>query len=199
MASCFLKLLADILVDCDNLPVAGLEVDALLINRVDIDYAATVFDGTFKNLITNLELKPGSNKGILLEGVKQVNFHDSEVVVAEDTFNKFKHGFAGRMMHLTKEVRRDIDNMSNSTDGFVVVVQKKWKGLNNESAFVVLGWEQGLFISEGKEASNELDGTFNFKLSSDDLLLEARSPYLVLETDFATTLTAFNTGFVSLP
>lgn len=197
--SCFTKLVTDLTVDCDNIPVAGLEVNVLLINREDIDYVSTTFDGTFKSLITSLELKTGSNKGILLEGVKQINFADSEVVVSEDTFNKFKHGFAGRMIHLTKEVRSDIDNMVNYPYGFVAVVEKIWKGAASVSAFVVLGWQNGLHISEGKEATNELDGVFNFKLSSRDNALEPKNPFIVLETDYATTLTAFNTGFVSAP
>ena len=197
--SCFTKLITDLAFDCDNVPVAGLEVNALIINREDIDYTATVFDATFKSLITSLELKTGSNKGILLEGIKQVNFADSEVVVADDTFNKFKHGFAARIFSLTKETRQDINNMVNYPYGFVVVVEKVWKGAGSASAFVVLGFHNGLHISEGKEASNELDGVFSFKLSSRDTSLEPKNPYIVLETNYDTTLTAFNTGFVSVP
>lgn len=195
--SCFTKLITDLTFDCDNIPVSGIEVNALIINREDIDYVATTFDATYKSLITSLELKTGVNKGILLEGIKQTNFADSEVVVAEDTFNKFKHGFAGRITAMTKETRADIDNMVNYPHGFVVVVEKKWKGAGSASAFVVLGWKNGLHISEGKEATNELDGMFNFKLSSQDIALEPKNPYIVLETNYDTTKTAFDTGFVS--
>lgn len=195
--TCFARLVTDLTFDCDNIPVSGLEVNALIINREDINYTATTFDATYKSLITSLELNTGTKKGILLEGIKQVNFADSEVVVADDTFNKFKHGFAARITGLTKETRADIDNMVNYPYGFVVVVEKKWKGAGSASAFVLLGYRNGLHISEGKEATNELDGMFNFKLASRDDALEPKNPYIVLETDYATTLAAFNTGFVS--
>lgn len=195
--SCFEKLINDLAFDCDNIPVAGIEVNALIINREDIDYVATTFDATYKSLITSLELKSGVNKGILLEGIKQTNFADSEVIVSEETFNKFKHGFAAKITSLTKETRQDINNMVNYQDGFVVVVEKLWKGAGSASAFVVLGFHYGLHISEGKEATNEVDGMFVFKLSSRDISLEPKNPYIVLETDYATTKTAFNTGFVS--
>ena len=195
--SCYNKLVNDIALDCDNQATSGIEVNTLIINREDIDYAATTFDATNKSLITSLELKSGTNKGILLEGVKQINFADSEVVTAEDTYNKFKHGFYGRIESLSAENRQAIDDMVNNPYGFVVVVEKKWKGANQDSSFVVLGWTNGLHISEGKEATNELDGTFNFKLSSLDTNLEPNNPKIVLETDYDTTKTAFMAGFVS--
>jgi hypothetical protein len=119
------------------------------------------------------------------------------VVVSEDSFNKFKHGFAGRIPVLDKKTRAMIDNMVNYPSGFVVIIEKKYKGTNSESAFVMLGFKNGLHITEGKEATNEADGMFTFKMSSLESMLEPHNPKIVLETDYATTKTAFNAGFLS--
>lgn len=57
MAVCDDVINYDVEVDCANLPGAGLEDDAILINRADIDYASCVFDAVQKNIITDLVLK----------------------------------------------------------------------------------------------------------------------------------------------
>ena len=49
----------DIAFDCAQLSVRGLEADGVIINRSDIDFAATVFDETQKNIIKTLVLKSG--------------------------------------------------------------------------------------------------------------------------------------------
>ena len=49
----------DINFACDDLVVRGLEPDGLIINRADIDFGATVFDASKKNVIKTLVLKTG--------------------------------------------------------------------------------------------------------------------------------------------
>jgi hypothetical protein len=194
MPDCFGILTNNFTFDCDNKPVAGLEVNVTLINRADINYTTTAYTGS---LITNLALNTGLKKGVRLEGIKQINAFLSELVTADDSYNKFKHTFSGRIHNLTAAVRADIDKMANSDRGFVIVVEKIWKGATNASAYVVLGLKNGLFMTEGTENSNEADGTFNFVLSSREISLEPDSPKNLLMTDYATTLTASNNGFIS--
>ena len=194
MADCFGILANNFLFDCDNKPSAGLETNVVIINRTDINYTTSVQSGAS---ITNLALKAGVKKGVKLEGVKQINTYNSELVTSDDSYDKFKHSFSGRLHQLTATVRADIDKMSGSDAGFVVVVEKKWKGATSASAFVVLGWKNGLFLSEGTESSAEADGGFNFTLSSNDLSLEPENPKILLMTDYATTATAFGNLFIS--
>ena len=192
--SCYNELVNDILNDCDNKPTTGLEVNAVIIDRESLDYQATTKDAANDSLITNLVCK-SSKAGVQIQGLKQLNYADSEVVVDGESYNKFKHGFAARISDLTATNRQVINDMVNTPHGYVVVIEKKWKGLDSESAFVVLGFDNGMFIAEGREATNEADGTFVFKLASEDAALEPDSPKIVLETDYATTKTAFDGGF----
>jgi hypothetical protein len=48
---------ANILFDCDNPSIGGLETDVLLINAEDINIATSTVSNTNKTLITNLALK----------------------------------------------------------------------------------------------------------------------------------------------
>lgn len=195
MADCFGILTNNFLFDCDNKPSAGLETNVVIINRADVNYTSSVQTAAS---ITNLALNSGAKKGVKLEGVKQINLFNSELVTADDSYDKFKHSFSGRLHQLTATVRADIDKMSGSDRGFVVVVEKKWKGATSASAFIVLGWKNGLFLSEGVENSNEADGGFNFTLSSRDISLEPENPKILLVTDYATTKTAFDNLFLSV-
>lgn len=195
MADCFTRLINNFLFNCAHPPVAGLETNVVIINRVDINLATSVSTGA---LISNLALIPGARRGIRIEGIKQINSYNSEIVVSDDSHDRFRHSFSGRIHDLTAATRADIDLMAGSARGFVVVVEKVWKGLNNDSAFVVLGWRNGLFVSEGVENSNENNGSYIFSLSSRDISLEPESPKILRMTNYATTLTAFNNAFLSV-
>lgn len=184
---------ADLAFDCDNKDIQGIETNVVLINRDDIDYATTTYDPV-SNTITNLQLQSGKT-GYLLQGVKQLNSFLSEVVVNDDSLNKVRHSFLGRVYNLTAANRAQVDALMTGV-GIVAVVEKKWKGAGNTSAFVVLGLGTGMEISEGSENSSENDGAFVFTLASADVSLESNGPRVLLETDYATTKTAFDAKFV---
>ena len=181
------KLTSDFLLNCTDKPVSGIEVDVLIINREDVDYTGSVVDSTVNSLITFLTLKESAVAltGVMMEGIKQLNSGLSEVVVSEDSYNKFRHGFNGRVTDMTAEARDQINALANSDSGFVVVIEKKWKGTDSEDAFVVLGWKNGLFLSAGTENTNENDGAFVFTLSSDDISLEPDNPKVLLQDSAA--------------
>ena len=73
---------ADILFDCVNPSVGGLETDVLLINAEDINIATTTTDSTNKIKLTNLALK-ATKTAFLLQGVKQINGTSYELVKKE--------------------------------------------------------------------------------------------------------------------
>ena len=77
--NCEDKLSADIIKDCDNKPIGGLEVSAVLINFEDIDKTASTISGTNDLIITNLATDSGT-AGFVLEGIKQTNGASFELV-----------------------------------------------------------------------------------------------------------------------
>lgn len=191
------RLAANIANDCDNLTVSGIESDALLIPHSAIDKTATTFDAINKMIITDLVLKSGST-GYLIEGVKQTNGYNWEFVKGDSqTRDMYKHLFNG-MVLTPSAVNRESANKLGKGESYLVVVNKKYKGASNEDAFLVLGWSSGLYLNSMTENSREQNAAIVFELASDDEMLENNSPNILLDTDYATTLTAFSNKFVQI-
>jgi len=195
MPNCFLETLAaDILNDCDNITKSGIETDVILIPRKLIDFTASTISGTNRMLITDLTLASGT--GFLLEGVKQLNGYNWEFVPSEETVDRYRHVFTGVIMTPSAANRLAFSQLAKG-EQYVVVVNKKYKGADQEDAFLVLGWDTGLYVTAATENDKEVDSAIQFTLSNKDAELEDEAPRILLETDYATTLTAFTNKFAA--
>jgi hypothetical protein len=190
--SCLTLLTADLLVDCANRDIGFLQERAVLINYSHIDRALTTLDVTNPKIITDLILT-GVNTGFLLEGIKTSNAALAEIVYSNESYSKWRHSYSGRIYNLTAAQRRQIDLMVGGR--FVAVLDKKWTGEDGEDGFIVLGFNRGLELIEGSEATNENDGSFVFKLATTDEALESEGFKIFLDTDRATSQTAFENLF----
>jgi len=184
--SCIKKISADLLFDCANPPSQGIETNALIVNSEDIDRTASTVDTDGK---INVVLKE-ETEGFLIQGIKQINSFNYELEVNDDSLNKVIHRYVGRIYNLTPTAKDQINAFIDGAN-VVVIVQNKAKGIDNLDAFEVLGYENGLEISEGTKNSQENDGAFTLTLASNPLSLEPRVPLTYLDTDYDTTLTAF--------
>lgn len=193
--NCEDKLSADIIKDCDNKPIGGLEVSAVLINFEDIDKSASTLDATNDLIITNLATA-SSTSGFSLEGIKQTNGASFELVVKEDTFDAYKHLFSGVILTPSAANKKAMAEIA-SGGRYVVVVEKKFKGEDQAEAFEVLGWDSGLIISTLVWNSKESDGVIKFELASQDAYEEPEMTRNLLETDYTTTKTAFDAKFAT--
>ena len=193
--NCEEKLAADIIKDCDNKPIGGIEVNAVLINFDDVDKASSTFDASNDLIITNLATSSGT-AGFSLEGIKQVNGISFELVKNEEGFDKYKHVFAGVILSPSAANKKSVANIA-SGGRYVVVIEKKFKGASQADAFEVLGFDNGLEISTMVYNSKEADGVIKFELASAEAFEEPEMTRNVLETDYATTLTAFNAKFAT--
>lgn len=193
--SCDGLLTADILFDCDNAMVGGVEVNVLLFNHKHIDKVATTFDSVQKTKLTNFALKAGE-QGFLLQGVKQVNALKFELVKKEIGPDKFKHTFAGVILNLSTENKERLLEMSQG-GLYAAMVELKWKGANNEEAFQLGGFDSGLELMVGTWSSGENDGTVSIELSSKEGYEESKPVLTVLETDYTTTALAYANKFAS--
>lgn len=190
------KLAADIAVDCDNLTVGGIESDILLFVHSDVDKTATTFDATNPLLCTDLVLKAGAT-GYLLEGVKQTNGYNTEFVPGDDqTPDKSRHTVRGRILTPSVENRLQANKLGKGVS-YMAVVNRKYKGEDSEDAFLLLGWDTGMYLSVKTESSTENDGAILLEMASKDSLLENDDPKVVLDTDYDTTLLAFNNKFAA--
>ena len=192
--ACDTLLTDDILNDCEDAMVGGIEVNVLLFNRLDIDKSACTFDAVKQTLMTNFQLKAGKS-GFLIEGVKQVNALKSELVKKENTNNKWKNTFSGVVLNLTTENKDRLLEMSRGAN-LAAMVELKWKGADSKEAFQLGGFDSGLELSIAAWASNENDGTFSFELSSVEGYEETKPLITVLMGDYNATATAFANKFV---
>jgi hypothetical protein len=179
----------DILFDCENPMVGGIEVDVCLFNTEDIDYAGCTVSPTNKVLLTNFKLKAGKT-GYLIQGVKQVQKGRSELVEKENGPNKHKHLFTGVVLNYSAENKLQLQNMSEGNT-FVAIIQLKWKGEGNAEAFQMLGFRSGLTMRAMTWDTKENDGQVLFDLANLDGYEEPTLPMTVLETNYTTTLAAF--------
>ena len=186
---------ADILFDCANPSVGGLETDVLLINAEDINIATTTVNSSNKILITNLALK-ATKTAFKFQGVKQINGTSYELVKKEFGPDKFKHMFTGVILNPSAANKLQATQLSEGGK-YVVVVEQKWKGANNADAFQVYGLKSGLELMTMTYNSKENDGTITFTLESTEGFEEPTLPMTLLETDYATTKTAFDAKFSS--
>ena len=188
---------ADILFDCDNPPIGGIEVNVVLVNTADIDYANCTIDPTNKIKMTNFQLLAGKT-GFYIQGVKQVQKANSELVVKETGVNKHKHTFTGIALNPSADNKLQLQNMSEN-GSICAIVETKWKGVDQEDAFQVLGFYSGLLMATMAWGTAENDGSILFTLVSLANYEEPTLPLTLLMTDYATTKTVFTNKFVEAP
>lgn len=192
---CTGNLTADILFDCVNAPIGGIEQNVILIKKEDIDVAATTIDASSRVLVTNLQLKPGKT-GFMLTGVKQSNGKAWELVKKENAPDKFKHTFSGVIFNPSAVNKQQADSLSKGAK-YVAVIEQVWKGEESADAFEVLGLSSGLELMTMTNNSRENDNMILFELASADGYEETTMPRTLLDGDYAATKTAFNNKFAT--
>jgi len=190
---CTGQLTADILFDCANPSVAGIEQNVVLINKDDIDVANSTLDPDNPLKVTNIQLKPGKT-GYKLTGVKQSNGKAWELVKKDNAPDKFKHTFTGVIFNPSLENKAQAYNLSKGSK-YVVVVEQVWKGQDSADAFEVLGWNSGLELSTMTNSSKENDNMIMFELASADGYEEGTMAKTYLDGTYATTKTTFDNSF----
>ena len=174
---------------CDDLIVRGLESDGLIINRSDIDFAATVFDSQNPNIINALVLKTGK-KGYEVNQLGNTPFTGVQSTLEVGTYrNTWTHAIPIVVLSNTPEVAHDIiDGLSNGT--FVVILRNKFKGANGDAEYQVYGYTQGLVASEGTndKYSEDTDGGWIITLQETGARMSAM---FLFNTDATTTAAAY--------
>ncbi len=191
---CTGSLTADILFDCTNAPVGGIEQNVILIAKDDIDVVNTTTDASNRVLVTNLQLKPGKT-GHLLSGVKQSNGKAWELVKKENAPDKFKHTFSGVIFNPGADNKQQADSLAKGAK-YVVVVEQVWKGSSSKDAFEILGLTSGLELMSMTNSSKENDNMILFELASSDGFEETTMPRTLLDGDYTATKTAFTNKFL---
>ncbi|WP_462250433.1 hypothetical protein [Ekhidna sp.] len=195
--SCTEKIAADILRDCDNNPpVKGLEQNLLIINWEDLAKSGISLDASNpKELIDGLTLNSGTS-GFLFEGIqsKQNIKHANEFVTNENTQNGLRHILPELIWaDNSKAGRAELNKMKNGR--FYIISERLWKGADSADAFLFYGYLIGLEMVIVSDESNENDGLPVVTFQTPEGFYEPNVPHLLLDTDYATTKTAFGNKF----
>lgn len=190
MATCNQRLEKDLGFDCNNRPISGTERNILLVNREDIDWAATTITN---NVITTLVLK-NSKTGFLISALTEKHFTaSSKPVIEEAGINGHTHSLGFRIYGVDAETCAQIDSLVDGAS-LVAIVERKAKGEANKSAFDVLGLQVGLEVSSDSAGRDYFanDGVYMLNLTTPSGQKEPKNVLKWLETDYATTKAKFD-------
>lgn len=193
MAVCDYMIKQGISPSCDDPIVQGVEQRGIIINRDDIDFSATTFNSTRKNVIETIALK-STKKAYEVVVLGSAPFTGTNTALAAGTYrNTFTNTVSLVILDNGPDVCENvIDGLANGE--FVVILENKFKGLQKEEnpgdpAFQVYGWYQGLRASEmtNEKYSEDTDGGWAVSLQ------ETRAPksgVFLFKTDYETTAAA---------
>lgn len=193
MAVCDYMIKQGISPSCDDPIVQGVEQRGIIINRDDIDFSATTFNSTRKNVIETIALK-STKKAYEVVVLGSAPFTGTNTALAAGTYrNTFTNTVSLVILDNSPDVCENvIDGLANGE--FVVILENKFKGLQKEEnpgdpAFQVYGWYQGLRASEmtNEKYSEDTDGGWAVSLQ------ETRAPksgVFLFKTDYETTAAA---------
>lgn len=186
----------DIAPSCNDPVVQGLEQEGVIMNRADVDFAATLFNSTRKNVIETLAMKTGKKAyKVIVPG--KTPFTGTTTALATGTYrNSFTNTLALVILANDPDVCADIiDGLANGS--YVVVLENKYKGLQKEenpgdAAFQIFGYYQGLTATtiENNKYSEDTEGGWAVTLEEQKA---PRSALFLYKTSYEATKTAINT------
>ena len=186
----------DISPSCDDPVVQGLEQEGVIMNRADVDFAATVFNATRKNVIETLAMKE-KKKAYKVVVPGKTPFTGPTTALATGTYrNSFTNTITLVILANDPDVCADIvDGLANGS--YVVVLENKYKGLQKEenpgdAAFQVFGYYQGLTATtiENNKYSEETEGGWSVTLEEQKV---PKSALFLFKTSYEATKTAIGT------
>ena len=154
-----------IAIDCENPITKGLEANGVIINRQDVDFAATVLDATRKNIIKTLVLKTGK-KGYEVYCPGSTPFTGTKISLEKGTYkNTWTVDLPLVVLDNGPEVCEDIiEGLANGE--YVVILRNKHKGSDGNAEYQVYGYYQGLRAEtiENDKYSEDTDGGWSVAL-----------------------------------
>lgn len=190
MSLCDRSVTADIKRNCKEPLQKGLESVGYLVRRSDIDFGSVTFNASNDNIVEDLPLLTGKKAVKIYQENNPFTGTNSAVEVGTYS-NGVTHNVVFVVPDKGPGVAHDIIDPLVSGEEFVVILENKYKGLQNETnpgaaAFQIYGFHQGAVVSAG-EVDKYSDDTLSGWLIT---LTETRAPkaemYLFKETYAAT-------------
>lgn len=179
-------LTADILYDCANPPVGGVNDRLILLNFSDLQNATITYDGTNPLIVENIVLASGI-QGYVFEGLN--NSNEPRVAMVKGRYvNGYDHEVRFKCFENSPVAKAQLTKLDGAQ--VVAIVQNNRKGSSGNSAFEIYGLQTGLRLQELERilADAETQGAYNLLIRNDEVSRPSSLPHTLWDTDFATTL-----------
>jgi len=173
--------------DCNNPLVGGLEVDLILLNKDEI--SNYTFTGT--TLVIEGITRVATKVGYKYEGIKFSNSAKTTLVKGKYQSN-YDHELNMVVFNVNGAAKAQLELLAKSL--VVAVIRYKFRGTAGDSAFEILGREQGLELMTLERDSNNADtqGAYSIQLKTPAEGKEGHLPAPFYKTDYLTTLGLYN-------
>lgn len=180
--SCDKMISNDIASDCSNPLIKGLEKRGIIINKADIDLAAsTKVDA---NTYSALVLKTGKQGYNLYQQGRTPFAGAKRELQSNDTQPRWNNDVPFVILDKGPTVAKTIDDLCNGE--FVVILENKHKGAAGDSAFTIIGMEQGLYVNAGTIEPYNDENHGGWAMTLQEQMAPTSAIYL-FDTDYATT------------
>lgn len=188
--------LNNLVFDCNNKAVGGINQTIKLINRCDINVDDWTIDtGSTDECSHQIEFTgtdPASLGAITVSAMPGKRLLRAAFSISNDEYGwYYTHMVDLFSQGLSQSALCNIKALGNGAE-LVAIVEQNYKGQGNLDAFQVYGWHTGLKLSDLAFDSNENNGNTIIPLSSLDPGLEPEPPYTLLMTDYETTKAFFD-------
>lgn len=132
--------------NCVQTPAKGYEREAVLINRSDIDFSQVTTAEDALNVVTALGLKTGK-QGYEIHQLGKQPFAGSTASLQQGPYyNGVNKNLVIAVLYNDRDVQAGLaDPLLNGE--YVAILERKDKGVDNKSAFEIIGFHNGLQLS----------------------------------------------------
>ena len=169
-------------INCLVPPIAGVNNVCYMMNKDDVASMTTETDGS----ISAISMKTGKQAFKFETGNTSIN--GLYTLKKSGVLNGFTH--TGTIIYPADD-QAAVENLAKFANSNVIMIINR-RGEDGFGTFLMLGKSQGLVADniEGDYSSGERDGLPFVTMSTDEQFNEKKPPVHVLDTDYATTLTA---------
>jgi hypothetical protein len=142
-----------IVIDCDNIPEAGVDKRIYVINFDDWKKAAITYDSANPKIITGITL-PSTKKAYGYVGTHKSN--GNKQTFARQTHNAgWTHEVPFMIFKNNAATKVEIDKLPYGT--YIIIVENDDKGIAGDQAFEVLGAKHGLELAQADRDGQSAD------------------------------------------
>jgi hypothetical protein len=171
---CITRITGDIINDCLNAPIEGVEQRMYVMYRPDVTFTKSLSNKALITGITSL------NVAFKVVGFKKSSNTKTALVSTDTLPDTYTQSIDFTIWSKDAATMANVSAMNE----LVIVVENKDKGLTGESAFEVFGVDSGLFKTALTSESNTDAGVIKVTMAAEG---QKVAKYKFLHTDYATS------------